>query len=148
MQHALDATGENYVAHSYLGVARLAHGDAAGAVAHWRDAARIEPGYATVANNLAWLLATHPDPALRDGDEAVRLGERAAALTRDTAEALDTLAAAYAEAGRTDAAVSTGERALAGARVAGQETLATQIETRLTYYRAGRAWREVPPRGH
>lgn len=44
MQHALDVTGENYVAHSYLGVARLEQGDARGAIAHWRDAVRIESG--------------------------------------------------------------------------------------------------------
>ena len=50
-----------------------------------------------MANNLAWLLATHPDAALRDGEEAVRLGERAAVLTGDAPEALDTLAAAVAD---------------------------------------------------
>ncbi|MBW2359712.1 MAG: hypothetical protein JRG84_02305 [Deltaproteobacteria bacterium] len=142
MQHALDVTGENYVAYSHLGEARLAQGDAAGAAAHWRDAARVEPRYATVANNLAWLLATHPDATLRDGDEAVRLAERAAALSGDTATTLDTLAAAYAEAGRGDAAIATAERALSSARAAGQEQLAAQIETRLARYRSGRAWRE------
>lgn len=142
MRHALDATGENYVAHSYLGVARLDAGDAAGALKHWRDAARIQPGYATVANNLAWLLATHPDARLRDGTEALRHAERAVVLTRARPETLDTLAAAQAEAGQAGRAVATAERALSAARAAGNEALAAQVEAHLARYRAGRPWRE------
>jgi hypothetical protein len=97
-----------------------------------------------VANNLAWLLATHPDAALRDGAEAVVLGERSALLTNNAAEALDTLAAAYAEAGRSDSAIATAQRALASARAGGKQELAAQIETRLQRYRAGHAWRQRP----
>lgn len=144
MQHALEATGENYVAHSYLGVALLARGDAAGAVSHWREATRIQPGYATVANNLAWLLSTHPDATLRNGAEAVRQAERAAQITGNAPSALDTLAAAYAEAGRQADAVTTARSALAGARASGHEALATQLEARLASYQSGRAWREAP----
>jgi hypothetical protein len=51
-------------------------------------------------DELAWLLATYPDSKSRDGSDAVRLAERACVLTERRIPALlDTLAAAYAEAG-------------------------------------------------
>ena len=50
---------------------------------------------------VAWLLATSPDDAVRDGAKAVTLAERAVALTsRRDASALDALGAVYAETGR------------------------------------------------
>ena len=51
-------------------------------------------------NNIAWLLATCRDEALRDGAAAVKLALRAGRLTNfQDAGILDTLAAAHAEAG-------------------------------------------------
>jgi hypothetical protein len=58
-----------------------------------------EQADAYTLNQLAWKLATGPDPKLRDGPTAVTLAEMAAARTRRTNfMILDTLAAAYAEA--------------------------------------------------
>src|SRR5258706_8773068 len=55
---------------------------------------------------LAWIRATSSDPSLQGGDEAVRLAERAAALTKNRdLPALDPLAAAYAATGRFPYAV-------------------------------------------
>ena len=57
--------------------------------------------------------ATAPDDALRDGPTAVTLAERACERTRQAVPMfLDTLAAAYAEAGRFADAVTTQERAV------------------------------------
>ena len=70
------------------------------------------PGSTLVANDLAWLLATHPDAQVRDGAAAVAVAEetqRASAAERagkEDAGLLDTLAAAYAEAGRYAEAVA------------------------------------------
>lgn len=62
-------------------------------------------------NALAWLLATSPDPELRDGEEAVAWAR--VALKHDaTVERFDTLAAAHAEAGDFDQAVTAIERAI------------------------------------
>lgn len=51
-------------------------------------------------NHLAWLLATCPEPEVRDGARAVALAHRACVLDGwKTAAIIDTLAAAHAEAG-------------------------------------------------
>jgi serine/threonine protein kinase/tetratricopeptide (TPR) repeat protein len=62
---------------------------------------------AEALNSIAWVLATSDNPALRDGPGAVRYAERALAIkakehfktSGDRSGSLDTLAAAYAEAG-------------------------------------------------
>jgi predicted Zn-dependent protease len=142
MRHALRVTESNAIAHAYLGVALLARGDAPSAASEWRESARIEPRDRVVANNLAWLLATSPDPNVRDGADAVVHAERASQLMRNDPSALDTLAAAYAAAGRFDEAVTTAERAASMARTAGALDLARQIHTRTEQYRRQRRWIE------
>ena len=78
------------------------------------------------------MLATTPDTDLRDGDQAVKFASRAVELTGgDSCNELDTLAAAYAEAGRLDEAITTAERALAIAQRTGPVELATQLAERL-----------------
>jgi tetratricopeptide (TPR) repeat protein len=105
---------------------------------HGREALRLLPGYTDAANNLAWLLATAADPALRDPGEAIRLVE-ADAVASEEPWLLDTLAAAYAAAGRFDDAVRTAERA---ARIAERDPTAItgEIRARLSLYRRRRAY--------
>ena len=65
-------------------------------------------------NDLAWDLATNPDPKLRDGQRAVELAENAvAAENRKNPQILDTLAAAYAEVGKFTNAVRVEQEAMA-----------------------------------
>lgn len=63
-------------------------------------------------NNLAWSLVTSPDPGLRNGREAVDLARKGVQIYR-TANSLDTLACAYAEAGEFDKACTTALEACA-----------------------------------
>lgn len=123
------------------GEAAAARGAFADAIALQREALALAPDSVAAANNLAWLLATCPDPAMRAPEEAVRRVEAALDVhgARDPA-LLDTLAAAHAAAGRTDVAVRVAAEALALARARGDTTLAHQIETRLALYRSGAAW--------
>jgi tetratricopeptide (TPR) repeat protein len=109
------------------------------AIDRYRQVLRCSPDMPEVLNNLAWLLATSDDPALRNGTEAVRLAERACQLTQyETAGYIDTLAAAYAEAGQFDDAFRTAERAIARALKSGQKELADRIKQALELYRAGK----------
>jgi membrane associated rhomboid family serine protease len=94
---------------------------------------------AITLNNLAWLRATCPDAALRNGHEAVQLAEEACNLSgwRES-NMINTLAAAYAEAGRYQEAVATNLKAVAVAT--DKESLAPYTKA----FSAGRPWREVP----
>jgi Flp pilus assembly protein TadD len=128
--------------HHELGMALAAQGNLTRAIAHFNETLRLKPESPVTLNNLAWLRATAADPALRDGAAAVRLAERAVELTdRRLPGFLDTLAAAYAEAGRWPEAVATAEQALALARAANQPALAAELELRLARYRASQPWR-------
>jgi protein O-mannosyl-transferase len=105
------------------------------AIAAYREALRLGAQAPDLRNNLAWLLATSAgsDPAA--SEEAVRLAEQAVAELGDrNAGALDTLAAAYAAAGRRQEAARTAERALALAEAEGSAELAAQIRERLAHY--------------
>ena len=121
-----------------LASALVDRGQARAAVVEYRDALRRRPSWPAVERELAWLLATHPDAAIRDGRAAVELAEHAAAENGTDPAVLDTLAAAYAEAGRFAEAVEAARRAGARAREAGDAALARDIEDRERLYRAGR----------
>ena len=96
-------------------------------------------------NDLAWILATAADASLRNPEEAVQLAESIGSVDQlSSANQLDTLAAAYAAAGRRGDAVRAAERALALAQREDAQ-LARQIESRLREYRRGRAWVEPLP---
>jgi tetratricopeptide (TPR) repeat protein len=112
------------------------------AIRQYERALRINPNYVEVQNNLAWILATCPDAAFRDGPRAVALARSSDRLSRGTlAPVLDTLAAAYAEAGQYPEAVATARRALAVA--AGQESVADGLRARLRLYEAGIPYHET-----
>ena len=65
-------------------------------------------------NALVWTLATSVNSAIRDGSNAVVFAEKAAAArNRKNPAELDTLAAAYAEVGQFEKAVSTEQEAIA-----------------------------------
>lgn len=92
--------------------------------------------------NLAWLLSTCPDPEVRDGREALSLAEEVLRASGSrSAEAMEVLAAAYAEVGRFEDAVRTAERAASLARSSGRKDLARSIEAQLRNYKARRPFR-------
>jgi hypothetical protein len=112
-------------------------------VAYYREGARLRPDQADTCNNLAWILASNPDPELRNGAEAVGWAEVACGLTSYTQTVfVGTLAAAYAEAGRFQDAVAAAEKAVNLATAAGDRELARRNQELLTLYREGKAYRE------
>jgi tetratricopeptide (TPR) repeat protein len=147
-RHAVEVTPDNPIAHAHLGAALLAQGRTDETLSHYREAIRLQPDDADVANALAWVLATTPRAELRNSYLAVRLAERAARLTgqRDP-QVLDTLAAVYADAGRFEEAIAQAEQSLALAEKRGETRLAGEIRSRLDLYRARQPYREIrrPP---
>ena len=103
------------------------------------------PDSPRLLDELAWLLATHPDSKFRDGARAIALAERACALTEGRAPImLDTLAAAYAEAGDFRRAITAGEEALKRAHSAGDTDVAKLSENILASLNAKVPYRENP----
>ena len=113
------------------------------ALKHWREAARLAPQWPEPLNNLAWVLATDTRDPFRAGAEAVELASRAVALAgTNNARVLDTLAAAYAEAGRFEQASATARQAEAAATAQGQSELVGQLRHRLEIYNSSRPYRQ------
>jgi len=101
------------------------------------------PNQAGVLNNLAWLLATCPDAAARNGPEAVRQATKACELTQYAQPLLiGTLGAAQAEAGDFHAAIATAERAAALASTLHLERVAARNRELLQLYRQNQPFHE------
>jgi tetratricopeptide (TPR) repeat protein len=110
-----------------------------------RDIAANAPDSPRMLDELAWLLATYPDSNSRDGIEAVRVAERACALTNRRVPALlATLAAAYAETGDFSRGVAAGEEALRRAQAIGDTDSVKLSENILMVLRADLPYRHKP----
>ncbi|MDA0811068.1 MAG: tetratricopeptide repeat protein [Verrucomicrobia bacterium] len=82
------------------------------AIEQYKRVLGINPKTFAAANGIARIRATHPDPALRNGQEALILAQRLCQMTDNkNADFLDTLAMAHAELGEFDAAVIAVRRA-------------------------------------
>jgi peptidoglycan/LPS O-acetylase OafA/YrhL len=97
--------------------------------------ATVIAGQAPACNNLAWSLATNPDASHRNGSLAVKLAERACTLTHyKQTLMIGTLAAAYAEAGQFDNAISTAQKACQLASESGNQQLLQKNQELLALY--------------
>ncbi len=111
------------------------------AITLYRRALALLPDSPEPFAELGWILATQPHPTPRDVQQAVSLAEHAAQLTsHQDPRVLNTLAAAYAAAGRFDEAAATARAALALTPASGSE-LATAIRQLLDLYTEGRPYR-------
>ncbi len=128
--------------HGLLGALLSSTGQHGEALAHLQAAFAANPGDVTIASNLAWVLATSPEKMHRNGHRAVQLAELACKGTAyKSPPLLDTLAAAYAEAGQFDQAIQTTLKAIEIVRSDSKASTAT-LESRLKLYRAGRPYHE------
>jgi len=126
-------------AHVLLGSSYERVGDLRSAVQCYDRALVLEPAHILANNNLAWLLATARNPDLRDGERAVELARQSVAMLRVPAT-LDTLAAALAEAGRFEEALTVLEEAIGSNQ--NQPTIPVdELEARRKIYQSGRAYR-------
>jgi len=128
-----------------LGVILYHSGRISEAMHQWSEIVRLQPDNVLALNRLARGLAAGPEASIRDGRRAVALAQRAAERTgnRDPA-VLDTLAAAYAEAGRYAEAADTAQKALTLAVQRQNAPLAAGLQERLKLYQSGTPYREPP----
>ncbi len=97
---------------------------------------RLRGDIAGVHNSRAWVLATAPRAELRDAQEALRSAKIAVKLA-DSPNHRETLAAAYAEAGAFEQAITEQQRAIAMLRRAGQTAIIPAYQEALDGYRDG-----------
>ena len=104
----------------------------------WLDRAQlVHPGHPLLTNLLVRILAAAPDAGARNGERALALANER--LQGDTSiETYESLAMAYAEAGRYDEAVTWQQRAIGAAQRAGQAARAQSLAANLARYRQGR----------
>jgi HemY protein len=142
LNQALDIAPEHINARYNLGVCFWGLGRTRDAIEEYRHVLRLKPEWATAASSLAWILATDKNEENRNGEEAVRWALVACAGEgRNNPEYLDTLAAAYAEAGDFKKAVQAAEESLNLAQARGDTALSSNILQRLQMYRSAKPFR-------
>lgn len=127
----------NYTeAHFNLGRVLVTAGQLNEALKHFQDAAALNPNWPAPLNDIARILAAHPDPEIQDATEAVRFAERAAKLTKyQDLTILKTLAEAYAAAGQFNRAVTTTQAAITLASAAQADELVNYLRKQLELYK-------------
>jgi tetratricopeptide (TPR) repeat protein len=113
------------------------------AISHYRAALGLKPDYTQALNNLAWILATAPNPDLRDTAEAVQLAQKACEMTGyKEAVPVMTLATAEATAGQFSDATTMVQKARDLALAAGDKETAARADSLLKLYQAGQPFQE------
>jgi len=115
------------------------------AMSQYASALLIQPDFPDALDGLAWILSTDANPGFRNGSEAVKMAERACELTggQDPVK-LKTLAAAYAETGRFEAAIKTMQTAKDLAAKASRQQLAAECSLMLEHFQKSGPWRGSP----
>jgi len=136
----LEADPKSLPAHRGRADAFLSAGQQRAAIADYEEALKQDPKDSGVLNNLAWVLATSPDDAIRNGKRAIELATEAAKTTDyKQAHILSTLAAGYAETGDFKTAITWSKKALE----VSEEKLREPLTKELKSYEASKPWREA-----
>jgi tetratricopeptide (TPR) repeat protein len=133
---------QNALYQCYLGYAHYTVGQTGIAQDHYQKASLINPRWIAATQAIAWEWATHQASRPPGGPSSVELAQQTCQATHfQDPVMLDTLAAAYADAGRFDDAVKTARKASEVARSAGQTKLSERIDERLVLYTSGKPFR-------
>ncbi|MFI5461215.1 MAG: tetratricopeptide repeat protein, partial [Isosphaerales bacterium] len=81
-------------------------------IAEYRKAIELDPKDAILHNGMAWVLATHPNPQLRDPGRAVNLAKEAVELAPREGPMWNTLGVAHFRAGDWKAALAALEKSM------------------------------------
>jgi tetratricopeptide (TPR) repeat protein len=146
LRHLVGANGTDPIARLWLGHALIRVRKAAEAAHEFRESLKLQPDSFVVANELAWLLATHSNGEIRNPEEALKLATAAAQATKyRQADVLDTLAAAQAANGDFTTALETVNEAVKLAQAAKDERRLQDLQRRRKIYEQGRPYREIAP---
>ncbi len=125
-------------ADAYLNIGKHAE-----AVQDYNEALNLDPESRDILNNFAWVLATSPDDAVRDGKRSVELATKACELTKyKEPHILSTLGAGYAETGDFESAIKWSSKAVELGREQENPQL-EQLEAEVESYKAGKPFREI-----
>jgi tetratricopeptide (TPR) repeat protein len=118
------------------------HGEFEKAVKDFDEVISLKPQLVSALGSLAWLLATCQDEKVRDGKRAIHIAKDACELTGwKSGSALETLAAAYAEAGVFSEAERYQKMALADTPTGFAED---ELRKRLELYKQQKPHRQCP----
>lgn len=112
LAHKQPKTKDDALLYGLLGNLYLERDNTAAAIDAYKEALALNPNMPDILNNLAWLLATSKDKALRDPPRALRLAREAIALHK-APHIWDTLAEALFINGRIREAINAEEKAMA-----------------------------------
>jgi protein O-mannosyl-transferase len=144
LQKAVEIKPADAGPHYLLGNALYRTGRVAESIAQYEKAIQLNPDHIQACNDLAWILACHPDPSIRNGARAVALALRADQLSGGkNPGVIGTLAAGYAEAGKFSDAITADQRACQTALAQTNSVLAELLKKRLRFYEAGSPWRDT-----
>lgn len=141
LRAAVEQHPDNAPAHYRLAIALANLGDIQSALDHFRSAAEIRPDWLPPLQTLAWLLATHPSPDVRNADESVKYGQLALEIAGgQNAAILDALAAGHALAGDYQRAAVLAEEAIEVLIKEGKQQQAGEVRRRLDLYQQGKPY--------
>ena len=140
----IEAFPKSSVAYLRRAACHYALGEYLQTITDYEKAIALDFNLLEAINGLAWTLATAPVDGLRNGIKAVGYGERALSLAGETQKFLylDTLAAAYAEAGRFTDAVATQTKAISLIPKNYEVKEAAQFKVRFQAYKDNKPWRD------
>ncbi|MBL9116497.1 MAG: tetratricopeptide repeat protein [Verrucomicrobiaceae bacterium] len=145
LRAALDAkAGIN--AHHNLALCLFRQGRLTDSVRAYEGALKLSPDHVNSLSELAWVLSTAADDSIRDGNRALTLAQRAAAITQYTEpRVLRSLAASFAEIGDFSQAQTYANKAHQLANGVGDQSYAEQLAEQIAKYRNQKPWRETNP---
>ena len=139
---ALEFNPDYILARTKLAATLMELNEYKAAIEEYYKVLQSRPDQIGVLNNVAYILATTEDTQLRNPNDAVKFAQKACVLTKyNSPEILDTLAIAYAAAGRFSEAVKTAEKAIKLAVATDKNDLAEKISTKLKSYKTNQPYR-------
>lgn len=139
---AIRLNPKNALAYTHRGLAYTEQGLYDRAAVDYRQAMQLDPNLGAALQGAAWLMATCPDERYRDAKKAVDAASKA--LQADgwnDYRYIDTLAAAYANAGRFDDAQSTLKEAIKHAPQDNADIL-KELSERMALYEQNQPYRD------